>query len=408
MTRVPKELLELLAPAIAAARRVLEDMDSGDVPAKLRKVVQSSARTLPPPLARSLLAALDGDEALREKVAESLDAMAGDGAAGAVSAAFVERGPGWWATVAAALADHAAADAGRREGEARAELERLERYAAEAEARVDKARAEAAEAYSQAGERVDRARERIRELSRSDRSDVDRAAAEAEALRSQLADALEALAETRAVAASLRDRVRKMRRSRVVTEAGTSEFTPRDPAALARALDAQFDLAASNAVHVPSPPAGDTVGAVALPAGVAPDSPDALSWLLTAPAATVIVDGYNVLFRVEPAGSLTGSARRRLEETLRRLHRQSANRHAIVVVYDSTVAGERAPETVRGGVRVRFAEADRLADEEIIEIAAATAGTTIVISSDREVREAVAAAGAVTLWSEVLVPLFGA
>ena len=52
-------------------------------------------------------------------------------------------------------------------------------------------------------------------------------------------------------------------------------------------------------------------------------------------------------------------------------------------------------------MEIRFAADDRIADEEIVELAAEL-DDVVVISSDREVREQAEAGGAVVLWSEAL------
>jgi predicted RNA-binding protein with PIN domain len=72
-----------------------------------------------------------------------------------------------------------------------------------------------------------------------------------------------------------------------------------------------------------------------------------------------------------------------------------------VVVFDSTLPGAREARSAIGGVEVRFAEDDRIADEEIID-AAAELSDVVVISSDRAVREGAEERGAVVLWSEAL------
>ena len=52
---VNKHTLAVLDPIVEAAREVLADMERDDIPAGLRKVARSSARTLPPPFARSVV-----------------------------------------------------------------------------------------------------------------------------------------------------------------------------------------------------------------------------------------------------------------------------------------------------------------------------------------------------------------
>ena len=87
----------LLLPAVDAARRALREMESEDVPASVHRVARSTARRLPPPLARSLAEALDDDAWLREKAAEAWPEADPDAASPklAVSALFLLRPDGW-------------------------------------------------------------------------------------------------------------------------------------------------------------------------------------------------------------------------------------------------------------------------------------------------------------------------
>jgi predicted RNA-binding protein with PIN domain len=115
----------------------------------------------------------------------------------------------------------------------------------------------------------------------------------------------------------------------------------------------------------------------------------------------VLVDGYNAQFHVDRVDFTSGTARRHLVDALKRLRLAATARHRVVVVYDSTMPGERAARTSLGGVEIRFAEEDRIADEEIVAMTAHL-DRAVVISSDRAVREGAEANGAVVLWSEAL------
>jgi predicted RNA-binding protein with PIN domain len=84
-----------------------------------------------------------------------------------------------------------------------------------------------------------------------------------------------------------------------------------------------------------------------------------------------------------------------------RLRSSAVSKHRVVVVYDSTLPGDRDARTSAGGVEVRFAVEERIADEEIVEMAG-NLDNAVVITSDRAVREDAAAGGAVVLWSEAL------
>jgi len=50
-----RHAIAVLQPVIICARSVLADMEFDDVPVALRKIATSSARTLPPPFAKSVI-----------------------------------------------------------------------------------------------------------------------------------------------------------------------------------------------------------------------------------------------------------------------------------------------------------------------------------------------------------------
>ena len=60
-----KRSLAMLNPVVESAREELADIEQDDVPASLRKAARSSARRLPPPLARSIVQELTRSESFR-------------------------------------------------------------------------------------------------------------------------------------------------------------------------------------------------------------------------------------------------------------------------------------------------------------------------------------------------------
>jgi predicted RNA-binding protein with PIN domain len=143
--------------------------------------------------------------------------------------------------------------------------------------------------------------------------------------------------------------------------------------------------------------------ALKLPAGIAPDAAQAVQWLIDRDQPyTLVVDGYNVLFLIDPSDFTSGAARQRLNHGLNRLRRQARSSPRVIVIYDSSLPGEPDVGTA-GDVEVRFAAEDRLADEEVVALARASKGPVVVVSTDREVREGSEAVGALPLWSESLV-----
>ncbi len=203
--------------------------------------------------------------------------------------------------------------------------------------------------------------------------------------------------------ARMRERVRKIRSDRLARERQANAGLSRNPLELAKHLDALARLSPTRATAAVAPVASPPTGSSALPKGVAPDSMTAIEWLLgRSDAFTVVVDGYNVLFLLDPNDFSSGSARQRLNHALNRLRRQSQSSLRVIAVYDSSLPGERDIATA-GSIEVRFAQEDRLADEEVVALAEELRGSVVVISTDREVREGAEAAGAVALWSESLV-----
>jgi predicted RNA-binding protein with PIN domain len=399
-----KHVRDALAGVVAAARVVLDELDSNEVPASLRRAAAVKGGRLPPPLASALLAELDENEWLRGKVAETL----GDDA-DPVTRAFLSRHKGWWEAVAVAVAERGMRDA--------------ERSARQATADITSLRVEAEEARRRAGaktislEQTVAALKRDLAAARSDqrRSGVDDASA-VDDLRAALASARTELesertaridAESRLVSAT--ERLLKVRRGRESGPGRSAEAIPADPVAMARLLDAQASTAERRQA---SPRAADGAASregrrrrLSLPAGMSPESPEAVRWLLQVePPVHLIVDGYNVLFHVDERRTATGASRQRLNDALRRLRRQSGARPAITVVYDSRLAGGRRERSGVGEIEIRFAEEGVTADDEIVDLAAG-AGRVAVVSSDRDVQERASASGAVLVWAEALAAL---
>ena len=390
--------LRVLEQAIDAGRSLLRDLDDREIPASLTRVAASQGGRLPPPLATRLLGEIDRNEWLRQRVAEEFTGDELD-----PSWLFVNRPDGWWVELAAAAEAARAAEAERRIGELEDRLASLDAQRAKAMRRARDFRTAAADAEK-----------RLKQLAAEIRArDVGNAAgdeariADLEAELAEVGTALESLRvehhELQIAFDSLRSRFTKMRRTRSVDapDGAGASFVPRDPIKLARMLDLQ---AGAFGRDLTEPLRGvSTAPSLRLSAGVRPDSSDAIRWLLSLEQpVVVIVDGYNAQFHMNPAAFMSGETRRRLIDALKRLRAAATVPHRMVVVYDSTLPGEREARTAVGGVEVRFAEDDRIADEEIID-AAAELDQVVVISSDRAVRDGSEEHGAVGLWSEALV-----
>ena len=391
------ELAAALDAIVAQLRRVLRELEEDDIPVPLRKVAKSTGKRLPPPLLRSLLVEVDRNEWFREKAREEIDAEAHPDAA-----AFLSRDPGWWID----LADQAVASAGvssRAEEAQRIALARNEEALGEAKRRGRELRAENATLTAE-----------VKTLKAALRSAPP--GAKASARRDGLA------AQLRAAEAQLE----RERRQRLEADARVSELLRRrterhrrseaaaarsggldDPVAVGRRLDLEVAaLAAAARGEQPAPHADDEGVAeegVRLPAGVLPDSADAITWLLSLPTqVTLIVDGYNAGFLLNKDDRRVPAARRRVLEQLDRLDRLAMAPHRIVVVFDSPHGGADAPAIDPGGIEVRFATEAATADDDIVDLVAALTSPAIVVTNDRELRDRVEARGALALWATAL------
>lgn len=320
--------------------------------------------------------------------------------------AFVRQENGWWMELAAA-----AVAIGVRDAEA--ERARVEKRLAKAEAAVTEAKRRA-KAASRRGanttDEADKGRVQAAEKARvhAERA-AERAVAEARRRESALSVALE---ETQTDLAVTQQQVGRLRRRLAAMRGeggGAAMARPgltRDPLDLAKHLDqlAVLSNAASRGISSAVDRGAGGGARQVLPHGIAPDSVGAVQWLINrTDRYSLVVDGYNVTYLVNVDGFASTRARRRLNHDLARLKRQAKAAPRIIVVYDSTLAGDRDVESSSGGVEIRFAPDDRLADEEIVALTKELPGPVVVVSTDREVREQAEAAGAVALWSQALV-----
>ena len=391
----------LLRRALDAAREALTRLEAAQVPAALRPVVKASGLT--PPLEVRLIRELDQLEWLRAKALEEWKeapaALAG-GSPDQASALFLIRPEGWVSDLTR-LAWELGWGSGSGAGD---------RTAREAEA----LRAERSEARDRLREAIKERDEARREIRR-----VERAAAEPE--RAQQAGAArhrEELAETQAerereraehqrrltaLEGELKTKSAALQKARAeraealarADETRLASGWAKGGASLARALDS----VAAAAVRV-IPDAEAIPGAVApsLPAGVRPDSADAVDRVLEHRGPKhIVVDGYNVGLAL--ASGKAAEVRARLDPVLGRVRTLARPPRSVTVVYDSSREGSRVSGVA--GVVVTFAPPGTSADDVIVRLAAVPG--TVVITNDREVRERAERVGALALWAEALV-----
>ncbi|HUG74849.1 MAG TPA: NYN domain-containing protein [Acidimicrobiia bacterium] len=398
----------LLVPrALEAARKALRDADDKEIPPHLKarlQRVRATSGTLPPPLVRPLVEALDGDAWLRERAIIAWPEAAGESPESKdhASALFLLRPEGWGTAFAAAAMARATSEAETRADRAgqRADDAVEATRAAKRRERDAEKRARQAEA---ARREIDRAqREPVRAL----RAEETRAeAALGEATAAWEAERLQREAETTTLEESvgaLREEVRFLRAARAEAErvaqaaVGGASWTDREAVALAEYLD-QVALQArpSRKFRSDDPPHESL--RFRLPAGVRPDEAAAIDAVVRwgGPIA-LIVDGYNVGLQVvdEPA-----AARERLWAVGTRL--VTAGSLLVSLVWDSRDGEHRV--TRQRGLEMRFAGPGTTADDEIVAMLASASRPAVVVTSDRELRERSIARGATVVQSEALI-----
>jgi predicted RNA-binding protein with PIN domain len=404
MQSFPTDLLQLLLPAIDAGRRALRDLEQAEIPAALQRVAATTGGKLPPPLARSLLEHLDEDSWLREQAIAAwpgLDVDAGSIPV-RVSSLFLSRPGGWWITTATNLAEVRAADERRRLDDATSALEAARAENAEARRRDRKTRDDARRSVRDAQEQVSAVRAQLaadREDERRTRERLEGTIASLEAdvarLTIEAASAEETAASARRTAAAVR-KERNEERSRT---SATTSWLPAEPMERARYLDRI--AAAARRLPDETPESGAAAESLELPPGLRPDDEEAIVWLLRQDLPCVLlVDGYNLIHHLDVPDA--GRGRTRVITALDRIRRAAAAPVRPIAVFDSGVSAENSVRGTSGGVEVRFTREGHTADDEIAALVEAGTGNTVVVSSDREVREHAEARGALGLWSEAM------
>ena len=349
--------------------------------------------------------AIDADPEFRRRVAETAE----PGLVDEIGWEWLRRDDGWEQRVSemAAMADaasaQASADSAARRAErkreaaeqaavrARTELVALQDRldAATAQVTAERARAAAGRAEAETA-RSDLAGARVAARHANDRAEAARARLET------VEEERDALAKRAAEAERQRDALLAERAERGGAGVSPAEVTElRDLATSARRLaDRLADIVdVAPAERVP----------LAVPGSVARDQRKTAEFLLRAPGAVVIVDGYNVAKLGWADDDLAGqrSSCIALAETVtRRLGSE------IVVVFDGAgVVGAHAGK--RRTVKVLYSHPPEIADDVIRARAAATPldRPVIVVTNDQQVRRDVQAVGSNLLTSEAFLQL---
>jgi predicted RNA-binding protein with PIN domain len=400
-----------------------------ELPPQLRQYARFTPNRRAKFAGNAMAAALESDAGFRQRIGErigqsqpelaaALESGSPPAAADPVdvaAAAYVLRPPGWVKLVAAAGEEALRADAERADEETRRELERLRAELAGAKAltksETERLRSELEAARKEA--------ESLHRKLRSAHSDVKRGEAalrrvnsEIEAVRSETASQVSAAeSETRRIKARLGEAESAVEASRRAAREGRSIEDMR----LRLLLDTVLESAQGLRRELALPPAttrpADTVDAVQ-PGHLSPKDvaaralseldPALLDQLLALPQAHLLVDGYNVTKTGYPTMPLE-KQRLRLLGGLSVLAAQTGAE--VTCVFDGAELAAPVLLAPPRGVRVLFSKPGVTADELIRQLARAEphGRPVVVVSTDREVADGVAKAGARPVASALLL-----
>ncbi|MGP2439429.1 NYN domain-containing protein [Streptomyces sp. JW3] len=400
-----------------------------ELPAQLRQYARFTPSRRAKFAGNAMAAALETDALFRQRIGEklretqpeltgALDSGAPPPAADPLdvaAAAYVLRPAGWVKLVAAAGEEAQRADAERADEETRAELDRLR-------AELERAREHGRGETERLRGELDAAKKEAESLHRKLRgalSDVKRGEAAVRKIRAEL-DAVRTEGQTRVSAAESETRRLKARlgeaeaaleATRKAAREGRSVEDMRVRLLLDTLLDATQGLRRELALPPVSVRPAETVEAVE-PGRMTPKDiaaralsehdPAVLDQLLALPQAHLVVDGYNVTKTGYPQMPLE-KQRLRLLGQLSQLAAQTGAE--VTCVFDGAELAAPVLLAPPRGVRVLFSKPGVTADELIRQLVRAEppGRPVIVASTDREVADGVARAGARPVASAMLL-----
>ncbi|GHE50908.1 RNA-binding protein [Streptomyces longispororuber] len=377
----------------------------------------------------AMAVALESDPVFRQRIGErlreaqpeltaALDAGTPPPAADPLdvaAAAYVLRPTGWVKLVTAAGEEAQRADAERADEEARAELERLRTELAAArahtKAETERLRAELDAAKREAESMHRKLRGALSDVKRGEAA-LRKATADAEAARAEGQAQLSAAeSEARRLKARLGEAEAALEAARRAAREGRSVEDMRVRLLLDTVLDAAQGLRRELALPPVSVRPAETVDAVE-PGRMTPkdiaaralseNDPAILDQLLALPQAHLVVDGYNVTKTGYPTMPLE-KQRLRLLGSLSQLALQTGAE--VTCVFDGAELAAPVLLAPPRGVRVLFSKPGVTADELIRQLVRAEppGRPVIVVSTDREVADGIAKAGARPVASAVLL-----
>ncbi|QKW06043.1 NYN domain-containing protein [Streptomyces sp. NA04227] len=400
-----------------------------ELPAQLRQFARFTPSRRAKFAANAMAAAVESDTVFRQRIGERLRTSQPELAAAldsgspppaadpldVAAAAYVLRPVDWVKLVAAAGEEAERADAERADERSRAEAERLREELAAARAQT-KAETEGLRAELEA---VRREGDALQRKLRAALSDVKRgeaalrkARAEFEAERGEVqAELTAAESESRRLKSRLGETEAALEAARRAAREGRSVEDMRVRLLLDTVLDAAQGLRRELALPPVSVRPAETVDAVE-PGAMTPkdiaaralseSDPAILDQLLALPQAHLVVDGYNVTKTGYPQMPLE-KQRLRLLGTLSLLAAQTGAE--VTCVFDGAELAAPVLLAPPRGVRVLFSKPGVTADELIRQLVRAEppGRPVVVVSTDREVADGVARAGARPVASAVLL-----
>jgi predicted RNA-binding protein with PIN domain len=417
-------------------RRVVQIVSDGfggltvaELPAQLRQYARFAPNRRAKFAGNAMAAALETDPLFRQRIGEkfreaqpelsgALDSGSPPLAADPLdvaAAAYVLRPAGWVKLVAAAGEEVQRADAERADEESRAELERLraELAAAREQTRTETEglRAELEAARKEAESLHRKLRAALSDVKRGEAA-LRKVRGEIEAVRAEgQAQVSAAESETRRLRARLGEAESALEAARRAAREGRSVEDMRVRLLLDTVLDAAQGLRRELALPPVSVRPAETVDAVE-PGRMTPKDiaaralsehdPAILDQLLALPQAHLVVDGYNVTKTGYPQMPLE-KQRLRLLGQLSQLAAQTGAE--VTCVFDGAELAAPVLLAPPRGVRVLFSKPGVTADELIRQLVRAEppGRPVIVASTDREVADGVARAGARPVASAVLL-----
>ncbi|PPS78758.1 NYN domain-containing protein [Streptomyces sp. MH60] len=401
----------------------------GELPAQLRQYARFAPNRRAKFAGNAMAAAVETDPLFRQRIgekfrdtqpelADALDAGSALPAADPLdvaAAAYVLRPHGWVKLVTAAGEEAQRADAERADEENRAELERLHEELARArehtKAETERLRAELDAAKREAESLHRKLRSALSDVKRGEAA-LRKVQAELDAVRAEGQTQVSAAeSETRRLKARLGEAEAALEATRKAAREGRSVEDMRVRLLLDTLLDATQGLRRELALPPVSVRPAETVDAVE-PGRMTPkdianralseNDPAILDQLLALPQAHLVVDGYNVTKTGYPQMPLE-KQRLRLLGQLSQLAAQTGAE--MTCVFDGAELVAPVLLAPPRGVRVLFSKPGVTADELIRQLVRAEppGRPVIVVSTDREVADGVARAGARPVASAVLL-----